>query len=112
MAQAVTAEKSTPAFVVEIGRHRSAVDAVWHLGECIDSLPDRRATVTFGGYDDDPREVWEIDRCVKICTAIMGSGLLARLDHRSAWFVYRTATGMPDQTSDDYILRFVSLVAG
>jgi hypothetical protein len=101
---------SLPPLVVEIGKHRDACDAVRHLETRMDLFPGRRATVMFGGYDDDPREVWQIERCVTICKAIVDSGLLPRLDRRSAWFVYRTATGMPDQTGDDYILRFVELV--
>jgi hypothetical protein len=112
MAQSATANQPMPELSVDIGKHRGAVDAVLYLGDCMRLLPDRKATVTFGGYDDDPREIWEIDRCVKICTAIMGSGLMPRLDRRSAWLLYRTATGMPNHTSDDYILRFVDLVAG
>jgi hypothetical protein len=99
-----------PAFAIEIGKHRDTVDALGHIESCMNLLPDRRATLMFGGYEDDPREVWEIDRCVSICKAIVGSTLLPKLDRRSAWFVYRTATGMPDSTSDEYILRFVDMV--
>ncbi len=76
----------------------------------MDLFPGRRATVMFGGYDDFTMEIWEIGRCVDICKAIVDAGLLPRLDRRSAWFVYRTATGMTERVGDDYILRFVELV--
>ena len=99
-------------FAIEIGRHRDAVGAVCHIETMTNAVPGRRATVMFGGYGDDPREVWEIERCVTICRAIVDSGLLPRLTRQSAWFVYRTATEQPDRASDDYILRFVKLVCG
>jgi hypothetical protein len=99
-----------PDFSIEIGRHRDAVDALGHIESWMNLLPDRRATLMFGGYDDDPREVWEIDRCVTICKAIVVSTVFQRLDWRSALFVYRVATGMPDRVDDDFILRFVDLM--
>ena len=99
-------------FAIEIGRHRDVGDAVCHLVAMTNAVPGRRATVMFGGYGDDDRDVWDIVRCVTICKAIVDSGLLQRLTRQSAWFVYRTATGMPDRTSDEYILRFVELVCG
>jgi hypothetical protein len=103
---------SLPNFSIEIGRRRDARDALRHIESCMNLLPNRRATLMFGGYDDDPREVWEIDRCVTICKAIIDSTLLSRLDRRSAWFVYRTATGMPDRVGDDYFLRFIDMLCG
>ena len=97
-------------FAIEIERHRDVGDAVLHIETLTNSLPGRRATVMFGGYGDEGRDVWEIVRCVTICKAIVDAGLLPRLTRQSAWFVYRTATGMPDRSSDEYILRFVELV--
>ena len=108
--QDVTTADCLPSLSVEIGRHRDASDAVWHLETRLGLFPGRRATVMFGGYDEDPREVWQIDRCVTICKAIVDSGLLPKLDRRSAWFVYRTSTGMQAHAGDDYILRFVELM--
>ena len=101
---------SLPSFTVEIGKHRDTLDAVFYLEKWMDQLPDRKATVTFGGYDDDAREVWEIDRCVDICNGIIDYGLLPRLAPDSAWFVYRTATMMPGLVQPDYMDRFAELM--
>ena len=55
------------------------------------NLDSRQLTVQFDGYNDDPREIWEIDRCVSVCQAVQDAGLFPHLTIDCAWLFYRIA---------------------
>ena len=55
------------------------------------NLVGRPLTVLFDGYNDDPREIWEIDRCVSVCQAVQDAGLFPHLTIDSAWLFYKVA---------------------
>lgn len=76
--------------------------------ECVQCPPK----IYFDGYDEDPLEVWEIDRCVDICERIVMANLLRRLDPRSAFFVFRVATGMQERVSEEWVITFSCLMQG
>lgn len=97
--------------VVLVGLHRDVLDAVLYLWQWALDIPDSKLTVMFNGYDDDQREIWEIDRCVEICRVMIEYELLPRLTMDSAWLVYRTATGMPETVNAEYLAKFEKLLA-
>lgn len=55
------------------------------------NLDSRPLTVLFDGYNDDPREIWEIDRCVSVCQAVQDAGLFPHLTIDCAWLFYKVA---------------------
>ena len=93
-----------------------ATDAVGWLKELVRSHPGPWL-VDFSGYDADPREVWQIERCIDICGAIQAAGLLRYLTRDCAWLFFRVANRLfvrgttLSMATDDQVSQFASLMS-
>lgn len=91
-------------------------EAVSWLKELVRSHPGPWL-VDFMGYDADPREVWQIERCIDICKAIQAAGLLRHLTRDCAWLFFRVANRLfvrgttLSMATDDQVSQFTSLIS-
>lgn len=102
--------------LVSISRSRTPEEALMRLLQFSSARPDIRWTVTFDGYDDDDREIWDIERCVEICRAFEQAGVLGCMAVDTAWLFYRVANGLfvpgtcysvyTDDHLDDFVSRY------
>lgn len=100
--------------LVTISRSRTPEEALIRFLKFSSARPDIRWKVTFDGYDDDDREIWDIERCAEICRVFEQAGVLGCMAVDTAWLFYRVSHGLfvPGTCysvyTDDHIDAFIA----
>jgi hypothetical protein len=64
--------------------------AEW-FDSCVGHVGRGGWSVAFSGYDNDPREIWEIKACIITCKSFVRYGLLEFMTVESGWLFFKTA---------------------